>query len=198
MSRAWVLALVLLGAAAGARAQDAVPPFPLALAIATGDDGAPEVSDAWIAAEIAQANVIFGPSGVSFVEASRRPLDAHFAAIETRADRHALGAEMTASRVNVFLVRSLRDVDDTTQMRRGVHWRPAGIAGAHFVIVASVAGPDVLAHELGHFFGNPHSDVPNDVMSYQRDGTVTPFFERPEIVRIRRHARRFRASGEIE
>ena len=46
-------------------------------------------------------------------------------------------------------------------------------------------------------FGNPHSDTPNDVMSYQRDGTVTPFFERAELTRIRRRARRFRATLEI-
>lgn len=190
------LALASLVTAGAARAQDAFPVFPLAIAVATLD-GAPVVDDAWIDTEVAQANAIFAPSGVSFEVRSRRALEARFAALETRADRHALGAELAAGMISVFVVGSLRDVDDPSQLRRGVHWRPAGMPGAHFVVVSRVAGPDVLAHELGHFFGNPHSDVPNDVMSYQRDGTTPAFFERHEIVRIRRHARRFRARGEI-
>jgi hypothetical protein len=195
--RSAAIAAVLIALAANVRAQDAFPAFPLALHVAE-ENGAPVVDDAWIATEIAQANAIFAASGVSFEERSRVALDARRAHVETRADRHALGAELTAGRVNVFFVASLRDVDDTTLMRRGVHWRPAGMPGAHFVIVSSVSGPDVLAHELGHFFGNPHSDTPNDVMSYQRDGTVVPFFERAEIAQIRGHARRFRARSEIE
>lgn len=196
MTRAPALAALVLVVATGAEAQATFPVFPLALAVAT-DAGAPVVDEAWIAEEIAQANTIFAPSGVSFTQRSRRALDERFARLETRADRHALGAEMTPSVINVFVVLSLRDVDDPTQMRRGVHWRPANLPGAHFVVVSSIAGPDVLAHELGHFFGNPHSDTPNDVMSYLRDGTVTPFFERAELGQIRRHARRFRARAEI-
>ena len=190
-----VIALALF-VATGARAQDAFPTFPLALAIAE-ENGARVVDDAWIARELAQANTIFAASGVSFEVRTQRALDARFGAVETRADRNAFATERMTSMVNVFVVRSLRDVDDRTQMLRGVHWRPEGLSGAHFVIVSSIAAPDVLAHELGHFFGNPHSQTPNAVMSYQRDGSVTPFFEREEIVRIRRHARRFRHSGEI-
>jgi hypothetical protein len=170
--------------------------FPITLAVAT-DQGARVVDDAWIETELASANTIFAPSHVSFVVRETRALDPRFTHVETRADRHALGEELRPGLVNVFVVGSLRDVDDPTLMRRGVHWRPAGIPGAHFVIVSSISGPDVLAHELGHFFGNPHSDVPNDVMSYQRDGTITAFFEAHEIARIRRSARRFLRSGEI-
>ncbi len=192
-----IVALALLLATAARAQPSAFPVFPLAIAVAE-ESGVPVVDDAWLAAEIEQANTIFAPSGVSFEQRSRRALDARFTRLETRADRHALGEEMTPSRVNVFIVLSLRDMDDPTLMRRGVHWRPAGVPGAHFVVVASVAGPDVLAHELGHFFGNPHSNTPNDVMSYLRDGTVTPFFEPAELGRIRRNARRFRQRGEIE
>ncbi len=184
-----------LGRGAEARAQDASV-FPIALAVAT-EGGAPVVDEAWIEAELASANTIFAPAHVSFTVRETRPLDARFAHLETRADRHALGAELHDGVVNVFVVRSLRDVDDPSLMRRGVHWRPAGMPGAHFVIVSSISGPDVLAHELGHFFGNPHSDTPNAVMSYQRDGTVTAFFEPHELARIRRSARRFLARGEI-
>jgi hypothetical protein len=193
--RLGLVALALLFATA-AHAQTTFPVFPLCVAVAE-ENGAPVVDDTWIAGQIAQANTIFAPSGVSFELRARRALDVRFVHLETRADRHALGAELAANLVNVFIVGSLRDVDDTTLMRRGVHWRPAGIPGAHFVVVSSIAGSDVLAHELGHFFGNPHSQTPNDVMSYLRDGTVTPFFERGEIGCIRRHARRFRERAEI-
>jgi hypothetical protein len=179
----------------GGRAQDPSV-FPIVLAVAT-DAGAPVVDDEWIRGELAAANLIFAPSHVSFAVRETRPLDARFAHLETRADRHALGAELRPEVINVFVVGSLRDVDDPSLMRRGVHWRPAGIPGAHFVVVSSISGPDVLAHELGHFFGNPHSDTPNDVMSYQRDGTITAFFEAHELTRIRRSARRFLARGEI-
>lgn len=191
-----VLGAPFVGSATSAlRAQDPAA-FPLSIAIAS-EGQARVVDDAWLEAELAAANAIFSPSNVSFTVRATRPLDARFTHLETRADRHALGAELQPGVINVFVVGSLRDVDDPSQMRRGVHWRPAGLPGAHFVIVSSVSGPDVLAHELGHFFGNPHSDTPNDVMSYQRDGTVQAFFEAHELARIRRFARRFLASGEI-
>ena len=189
-----ILGIALLAPMPG-RAQDSWV-FPVVVSIAA-EDGVPVVDASWVEAELAMANTIFAPSGVSFVLRDTRPLDPRFAHLETRADRHALGEELVPSVINVFVVGSLRDVDDPSLMRRGVHWRPAGIPGAHFVIVSSVAGPDVMAHELGHFFGNPHSDTPNDVMSYLRDGTVTAFFETQEIGRIRRSARRFLTRAEI-
>jgi hypothetical protein len=39
-----------------------------------------------------------------------------------------------------------------------------------YVIVSSAARETTLAHELGHFLGNPHSFVKNNLMSYERDG----------------------------
>jgi hypothetical protein len=192
-----MLAVALGALAAIAPAGHAQEPvFPISLAVAT-EEGTPVVDDAWIDLELGAANTIFAPSDVSFVVRERRALDARFTHLETRADRHALGEALQPGVINVFVVGSLRDVDDPSLMRRGVHWRPAGIPGAHFVIVSSISGPDVLAHELGHFFGNPHSDTPNDVMSYQRDGTVPAFFEAHELARIRRSARRFVTRGEI-
>ena len=71
------------------------------------------------------------------------------------------GARTRAGVINCFIVASLRDIDDASQMRSGVHWRSRTHAGAHYVILASIAPLGVLAHELGHFLGNPqHSDSP--------------------------------------
>ncbi len=124
--------------------------------------------------------------------------EAH-ARLENRRDRHALGRRQHPQRIDVFVVRSLRDVDEPERMRQGVHWRPRGDefdARAHFVIVSSIAGPTVLAHELGHYFGNGHSDVPGNIMSYER-GDVPPFFDDAQRARIRFSLRRFLAREEL-
>ena len=52
-----------------------------------------------------------------------------------------------------------------------------------------------IGHELGHYFGNPHSPTPNNIMSYTRDGVTPPFFDSLQIRRIRTHAGRFVRAG---
>lgn len=154
----------------------------------------PAVSDEWLREQVATANHLFGPHGVGFRVEERYRLPERHAMLETRSDRHALGALIDPVRIDVFIVRSLRDVDDPSLMRRGVHWRPAGYPGAHFVIVSAIAGPNVLAHELGHYFGSPHSPTPGNIMSYER-GDGPPFFDRAQGSRIRRFARNFARNG---
>ena len=163
--------------------------FPLRIHVPQASVDAP-----WIAEQVEQANTIFGPHGVRFVAHERLALDDALSVLEDRRDRHALGAHLDSARIDVFVVRSLRDVDDPSLMRRGVHWRPAGRPGAHFVIVSAISGPTVLAHELGHYFGNPHSPTPGNIMSYDR-GEVPPFFDADQVRRIVRSARRFARSG---
>jgi hypothetical protein len=150
----------------------------------------PSVSDAWLREQVTTANTLFAPHGVEFRIEERYRLPDRHAELETRTDRHALGALLDSARIDVFIVRSLRDVDEPSLMRRGVHWRPTGIAGAHFVVVSMIAGPTVLAHELGHYFGNPHSPTPGNIMSYER-GDGPPFFDAAQGHRIRRLARSF-------
>jgi hypothetical protein len=53
------------------------------------------------------------------------------------------------------------------------------------VILSATARPTVLAHELGHFFGNGHSTVPNNVMSYIRTDAEV-FFDNKQIGVIKR------------
>lgn len=159
--------------------------FPLRLHVP-----AASVTDGWLVEQVEQANTLFLPHGVGLVIDERVLLDEAHSALEDRRDRHALGALLDPARIDVFVVRSLRDVDDPSLMRRGVHWRPAGRPGAHFVIVSAISSPSVLAHELGHYFGNPHSATPGNIMSYER-GEVPPFFDEAQSRRIARAAARF-------
>jgi len=203
MRRAALVSLVLAASAAGAGAAqpraeaERFPVLPVAFAVAE-IDGQPVASPEWLAAQVDQANAIFAPSGVSFQTADVHALaDAH-ARLETRRDRHALGAEVRPAVINCFVVVSLRDVDTPDRYRMGVHWRPRGHPGRHLVIITGTAGPTVLAHELGHFFGNHrHSETPNNIMSYARDGTVPPFFDDAQVSTIRRSARAFLRRGEL-
>lgn len=187
--------LVLAIAAPIARSQDEA--FPIAVTMAETAPGVPAASEAWLAARLAASNTIFAPAGVSFVFRERRAMGAEHAAMEDRPDRHALADLMVARSINVFVVASLRDVDDPSVMRQGVHWRPHGRRHLHYVIVSAVAGETTLAHELGHFFGNAHVETPDNIMSYTRDGVVPPFFDDGQLRRIRRSARTFLREEEI-
>jgi hypothetical protein len=170
--------------------------LPLRITVANVE-GHPVTDRPWLEAQVERANAVFAPSGVSFSISQTDAMNAH-ARLETRADRHALGALVQPDGINVFVVASLRDVDDPSLMRQGVHWRPRGSPpGTHLVIIRAGSGPFVLAHELGHFFGNhQHSDTPGNIMSYDR-GLVPPFFDERQLGVIRGHARRFVRSGEL-
>ena len=172
--------------------------LPLAVTIAQ-HEGAPVVSPAWVTSQLRHANTIFEPQGVRFQVVQRHEMPSAHARLENRRDRHALGRLLHPQRIDVFLVLSLRDVDEPERMRQGVHWRPRGAEfdpRAHFVIVSSIAGETVLAHELGHYFGNGHSEVPSNIMSYDR-GRVPPFFDDAQGARIRFSLRRFMRRGEL-
>jgi hypothetical protein len=148
--------------------------------------GQPIVSPEFVTERIARANQIFAPYGVAFEITRTRPLAERHAHLETRADRDALGAEVGKGVIDCFLVASLRDVDEPENMRRGVHWHSASHAPAHYVIVSSIAGLDVLAHELGHYLGNPqHSQTVGNLMSYQHTQAL-PFLDEAQQANVRR------------
>lgn len=196
--RAVFLALALAPALAAAAPLAAQPlaPLPIALTVAV-ENGSEVVTAAWLAARMRQADTIFSPSGLSFTEREHLTMDASHARMEDRPDRHALGGMLVPRSINVFVVASLRDVDDPSIFRQGVHWRSLTHPGTHYVILSMISGETTLAHELGHFFGNPHSPVPNNIMSYERDGTVPPFFDERQLRRIRARSRAFLSSGEL-
>ena len=117
--------------------------------------------------------------------------------METREDRDALGTRVHEGVINCFVVSSLRDVDEPERMRRGVHWHSTSVTGAHYVILSAIAEPFVLAHELGHFLGNPrHSHTPGNLMSYTRLEGL-PFLDAVQQARVRRRLQRYLHDGEL-
>lgn len=174
-----------------------LPTLPISAAVGVVE-GEPVVEPWWVTEQVARANEIFGPYGVRFDLVERRELGERWSKLETRDDRHALGALMRPKVINWFVVESLRDVDDTSRYRQGVHWRPRGQPqGTHFVVTSKIAGRSVLAHELGHFFGNRlHSKIPGNLMSYTHTES-RPYLSAFQAARVERFARRFLASGEL-
>lgn len=162
------------------------------------EGGLDDENRTWLTEHVRRANLLFHDSGIRFsasYQSFGSPEPKH---LVTRKDRHALGAHLTSRPViHVFVVQSLKDVDIENKWISGVHWRPRGLPGKHFVILSRKAQPWTLAHELGHFFGNPHSDTVNNIMSYEHDGKREPFFDAAQRTRITEHLERFISSGEL-
>lgn len=190
----WLVVTALLLVAAPARADVTVG---LSIAVAREQDAgnARVVDDAWIEQQIAEANRFFRPLGTGFRWKTQKELAEPHGEMHTRADRDALTPLMGTGVVDVFVVRSLDDVDEIGRVRRGVCW--TGLQGKRFIILSKIAPMQVLAHELGHFFGNPqHSTVPDNLMSYTRAGGEV-FLDDVQKTKIRQASARFFASGRL-
>ncbi|MEY4545520.1 MAG: hypothetical protein RL685_1715 [Pseudomonadota bacterium] len=190
-ARAWargllgclVAAACLLGAPA--RASGPVLRVPLLFHVAQRAAG-PVAPASFLAEQLAIANAIYLPLGIELVEQGRVPLAAKHAEQHTRSDRDALARYVQKGAIHCFVVAKLMDVDEPGRERRGVHWHPRPTPTRSFLIVSQISGPDVLAHELGHLFGNrEHSTVPGNLMSYQR-GDRPPFLDEAQVRRVRR------------
>jgi len=165
--------------------------------VVASEAGARIADAAWLAERIEMANRIYAPAGVSFRLAHTDALEPGHEHIVTRHYRSVLGALVADGVINVFVVASLADVDVEGRVLRGVHWRSRLAPSGHYVILSRIAGPTVLAHELGHFYGNSHSLTPGNIMSYNRGDVEQPFFDDGQIRRIRRFARRFQRTREL-
>jgi hypothetical protein len=195
---ACAVGLAVLSLQVPAALADASRPIelPIRFAVASEQARDPDLAN-WLETQLAQANRIFASAGVAFERVELVPIDAQHARLRTRADRHALREQVSPRVINCFVVNYLEDVDEPGRERQGVHWHAGGDPDVHYVILSLRAGPDVLAHELGHFFGNPrHSDVPGNIMSYVR-GPDLPFFDPRQIANIRRRIRRYLRDGEL-
>ncbi|MFO0756894.1 MAG: hypothetical protein U0359_10400 [Byssovorax sp.] len=146
-----------------------LPQLPVSVSVAQVA-GKPVVDEGWIDAQLAQAERLFGDAGIHFRKVEIRSLSDRFAHLGTRADRDALAPTARRGAINVMIVDTLRDVDDPKLFRMGVHWRPIKSPKEHYVIVAASAMPTTMAHEIGHFFGNGHTKIQNNLMSYDRVG----------------------------
>ena len=168
--------------------------FGLSIAVAR-QGGAAVRDETWIREQIEQANTLFAPAGVGFRWTLAKDLRARVE-LHSRADRDAL-ADETEPRgvVDVFVVGALEDVDEPGRMRKGVCWthKPDG---KRYVVISAIAPPGVLAHELGHFFGNAHTTVADNLMSYERTGGRVSFDD-AQLDRIRSFSRRFLEIGRL-
>jgi hypothetical protein len=167
--------------------------FGLAISIASEQAaGSPRiVDDPWVNEQIAAANDLFGPAGVRFRWTVETPLPEPHGELHSRTDRDVLTKRLERNLVNVFLVRDLEDVDEPGRYRMGVTWT-SRIDQKRFIVVARSAKPTVLAHELGHLFGNQHTTVDDNLMSYSRDGG-TVFIDARQETTIGSFAERFLA-----
>jgi hypothetical protein len=182
---AWaVAALLLVGSGNPGRASE---PRRIALVFHVAErDGEAVAPASFVTEQLAAANEIYGPLGIELVDVQRVPLEAAYADVVTRADRDALSPYVRKGAIHCFVVAKLMDVDEPGRERRGVHWHPRLGPGQSFLIVSKISQRFVLAHELGHLFGNPkHSDVPGNLMSYTRTDRP-PFLDRAQILRVGR------------
>jgi hypothetical protein len=190
------LPLLVPGVAAAAQP---IPPIPLFIRVAThGKSDEPVASAAFVDALISETNAVYAEHELSFVEArDRGSVPSSRAALETRADRDGLAEHFESGITNVFVVRSLRDVDDPKLYRMGVMWRFLKNLKKKYVIVAASCMPTTLAHELGHFLGLDHAYVKNNLMSYDRDEGAKVFLDAKQGEKCRRTARGLFAKKEL-
>jgi hypothetical protein len=175
-----IAALALITSVAAA---DAPRRIPVIFHVAQRD-GEAVAPASFITEQLAAANRIYGPLGIELVEIERAPLGPQHAEQVTRTDRDALAPYVRNGAIHVFIVAKLMDVDEPGRERRGVHWHPRRKPRISFLIVSQISGPYVLAHELGHFFGNrEHSQVPGNLMCYQR-GEGEPFLDEAQVRKV--------------
>ena len=173
----------------------------LALTVMVSEHDGHLVTDgSWFQEQLTVARRLFAPLGVGI--RIRRVLRSPAVPwwIRTRGQRTALHRLMTPegaqreSNIYVFITGRLEDVDVPGQEIRGVHWRARGKSEQYHYVVLSVEAPSVvLAHELGHYFGLPHSRFPMSIMN--KLPRIDPplslrTFAKPEYKHLRRRLRR--------
>lgn len=177
MTRALILGALLLATPARAddaplaAMRDAAPACEakrcvgLRLHVTVGEDDAPIATPDWLATQLANANRLFAAVDIGFRIVSIEKSPARGRHIANRRDRNQLAAGgLRGADVHVFIVGQLDDVDVPGETRFGVAWRAPG-SERKYVILSTAARERVLAHELGHVFGLPHSKYAVSIMN---------------------------------
>lgn len=158
----------------------------------------PVVSPEWIRDQIVQVHRHFAPIGVQMQVDQVSPLPPEVEHIATRSHRDALGeGRFSRGVAHVFVVGRLDNVDDPGEIR-GVHWRQRNDRSRRWVILSKISSDRVLTHELGHFFGLPHSTEAISLMNKTpRDDPPweSRTFSEKEHRRMRRHRDKMLKSG---
>jgi hypothetical protein len=133
---------------------------------ASGEDGERLIATAeWLAAQLAAANRQFAAIDVGFQVVSGEPLPASAGHVATAADRDAVAeGRLGGTVIHVFVTGRLDDIDEPGSVIRGVTWHRRG-SDRKYVILSTAAPDRVLAHELGHAFGLPHSRYAISIMN---------------------------------
>lgn len=160
-------------------------------------DGTPVVTEAWIDAQLAHANRLFASIDTGFWVRRADPLSASWANVETRTQRDRLAARDTPGVVHLFIAKRLANVDEPGQIN-GVHWRNRKKRSQRVVLLSSIAWELTLAHELGHFFGLPHSQYVVSIMNKTPRSVPAPkdrVFHERELARMKGRKRQMLRSG---
>jgi hypothetical protein len=202
---AWALAMVcLVGPATGA-SQDPRP-FALAVHVAASDQ---REAASRISRFVETANSTFVGAGIAFGVGERHPLPDSFIVLDNIRERRQLRKFFVPRAINIFIVDQILDPNPSAATRRAARWQgraPSGrLSGAHipikgrtpgtYIILARSRSRVSLAHELGHFFGAPHSKDPQNIMSY---GSGRVRFSDKQLKIFRIHARRYRRARAVQ
>ena len=149
--------------------------FPIRLVMARSGDV--EADKVWLKAQLDRANSAFSGAGVGFYVRQKGELTGTQAFIDDANQRDRAGRKLVR-RGEILVLSPLRllDVPDKTRQRHGVHWRDRKDRRGEdrrrrwLVVVNGARRPEwslpiVLAHELGHFFGLPHSRYAGSLMN---------------------------------
>lgn len=165
--------------------------------IAPAGDDQPFDDLAFLTTQLTEANREHGRAKLGFHVVEVRTLGADAADIADRDDRDRLGHDRwQRGLIDVFVVSRLANVDDPGDIR-GVHWRSRADRRRRWVILSRISPPRVLAHELGHYFGLPHSDVPASLMNTGPRAAPERTFQPDELRRIERRAKALFADGTV-
>ena len=135
------------------------------LHVVVGPEG-PVQTPAWTAEQLEHAHWLFEPADVGFQIVAVDSIGPEFLHIATREQRDEIGRpRFGRGVVHVFLVARLDDVDVPGEQIRGVHWRQRSNTDKRWIILSKIGSKVVMGHELGHFFGLPHSRYGKSVMN---------------------------------